>query len=141
MEVNFLLTFQLQSGWSAGPLHCPHLPSATGCVIVPSILTIISSGGTLVLSSYLLASWEFTLRPATAPLANRAAPILLCHGTMDDKVDCSHITLPSPLFLAQVPVSCSQFCYDTLAPLVDSIKIRSAFMVCLCHFFTVSYFS
>ena len=84
-----------------------------------------------MLSSYLLASWEFTLRPATAPLANRAAPILLCHGTMDDKVDCSHITLPSSLFLAQVPVSCSQFCYDTLAPLVDSIKIRSAFMVCL----------
>ena len=98
--------------------------------LVPSILTIIPSGGTLVLSSYLLASWEFTLRPATSPLANRAAPILLCHGTMDDKVDGSHITLPSSLFLAQVPVSCSQFCYDTLAPLVDSIKIRSTFMVC-----------
>ena len=97
MNFNFHLTFQLQSGWSAGPLHCPHLPSAAGCVIVivPSILTTVTSGGTLVLSSYLLASWEFTLRPATAPLANRAAPILLCHGTMDDKVDCSHITLPS----------------------------------------------
>ena len=93
-----------------------------------------------MLSSYLLASWEFTLRPATAPLANRAAPILLCHGTMDDKVDCSHITLLSPLFLAQVPVSCSQFCYDTLAPLVDSIKIRSAFMVFYAIFCRV-YFS
>ena len=95
-----------------------------------SILTTVTSGGTLVLSSYLLASWEFTLRPATAPLANRAAPILLCHGTMDDKVDCYHITMSSSLILAQVPVSCSQFCYDTLAPLVDSIKLRSAFIVC-----------
>ena len=42
-------------------------------------------GGTIILSSFLLAAWEFTA-PRDKPLVNTRCPILLCHGLADEKV-------------------------------------------------------
>ena len=46
------------------------------------------SGGVISLSSYLLASWEFTPchLALTGVKINSDTPILLCHGAEDEKV-------------------------------------------------------
>ena len=72
---------EVEQGISSTNIMLAGFSQGGALALYTSLTSPVQLGATLVLSSYLLAAWEFT-----SPLPNSDCPILICHGSSDNMV-------------------------------------------------------